>query len=54
MLGALCGSGLTEFEAGTFEETIRAELPTRFRDVNLDAFQRGFALGCSEDKSFSG
>ncbi|MEE4600051.1 MAG: indolepyruvate oxidoreductase subunit beta [Desulfobacteraceae bacterium] len=53
MLGALCGSGLTEFEAGTFEETIRAELPTRFRDVNLDAFQRGFALGCSEDKSFS-
>jgi indolepyruvate ferredoxin oxidoreductase beta subunit len=51
MLGALCGSGLTAFEAATFEETIREELPTRFRDVNLDAFQRGLALGRSEDES---
>jgi indolepyruvate ferredoxin oxidoreductase beta subunit len=53
MLGALCGSGLTAFEAGIFEETIRDELPTRFRNVNLDAFQRGLTLGRSEDESFS-
>jgi Pyruvate/2-oxoacid:ferredoxin oxidoreductase gamma subunit len=53
MLGALCGSGLTDFEPGTFEETIRDELPTRSRDINLDAFQRGLALGRCEDESFT-
>jgi indolepyruvate ferredoxin oxidoreductase beta subunit len=45
MLGALCGSGLTGFEEELFRKTIRSELPARFLDLNLEAFERGLALG---------
>jgi len=45
MLGALCGAGLTAFEADLFTRTIRRELPERFVDLNLEAFERGLALG---------
>jgi Pyruvate/2-oxoacid:ferredoxin oxidoreductase gamma subunit len=44
MLGALCASGLTGFEAEAFEETIRRELPGRFVDLNLSAFHQGMKL----------
>lgn len=44
MLGALCGSGLTGFEAGAFEETLRNELPSRFIDLNLESFRAGLVL----------
>ncbi len=44
MLGALCGSGLTGFEAGAFEETLRNELPAGFIDLNLESFRTGLAL----------
>jgi indolepyruvate ferredoxin oxidoreductase beta subunit len=45
MLGALCASGLTGFEADLFTRTIQNELPARFVDLNLEAFERGLALG---------
>ena len=51
MLGALCGSGLTGFEADVFAETIRRELPARFLDLNLDAFEKGLALGGAGGKT---
>ncbi|MGD8387590.1 MAG: indolepyruvate oxidoreductase subunit beta [Desulfobacteraceae bacterium] len=44
MLGALCASGMTGFEASAFEEVIQRELPDRFRDLNLQAFREGLAL----------
>ncbi|MFP4035926.1 MAG: 2-oxoacid:acceptor oxidoreductase family protein [Desulfobacteraceae bacterium] len=45
MLGALCGSGLTAFEAGAFRQVLRKELPARFIDLNLEAFDKGLELG---------
>ncbi len=45
MLGALCASGLTGFEADVFTRTIQSELPARFVDLNLEAFEQGLALG---------
>ncbi len=44
MLGALCGSGLTGFEAAAFEEVMQNELPARFIDLNLESFRTGLAL----------
>ncbi len=45
MLGALCGSCLTEFEAAAFQDVLRRELPERFIDLNLAAFDKGLGLG---------
>jgi len=44
MLGALCASGLLDFEAAAFEEAIERELPARFVALNLEAFERGREL----------
>lgn len=45
MLGALCSSGWTGFKAERFKKTLQEELPARFVDLNLEAFDRGFDLG---------
>ena len=46
MLGVLAAS--TEVEKAHWLEAVRALVPAKTADINLAAFEKGFAAGCSK------
>jgi len=45
MLGALYGCGWTPFSANAFEHTIQSLIPSKFCNLNREAFRKGLTLG---------